>query len=119
MREPEVACPADHVQAANAVLDQVEDYVALVGRKVKPLGRWPGSVAKFLGRANVFQVRYVDPTNPRGRARKLKRVTHEELMEIILPDTEEEEDNDDLLEESEEEEEEELEEEELEGTEED
>ena len=42
----------------------------------------------------------------RVRAKKLKRVTHEELMEIILPDTGEEEDNDDEVEESEEEEEE-------------
>ena len=53
----------------------------------------------------MFQVRYVDPTNPRGRARTLKRVTYEESMEIILPDTGEEEDNDDSVEESEEEEE--------------
>ena len=64
----------------------------------------------------MFQVRYMDPANPRGRAKKkLERVTHEELMEIILPETGEEEGNNDEVEESEEEEEEEKE-EELEGT---
>ena len=40
LKEPEIACPADHVQAANAVLDQIEGYVALVGRKVKPAIEW-------------------------------------------------------------------------------
>ena len=118
LKEPEIACPADHVQAANAVLDQIEGYVALVGRKVKPLNGCPGSVAKYFGRASMFQVRYMHPANPKGRAKMLKRVTHEELMEIILPDTGEEDDNDDEVEESDEEveEEEEEEEEDLEGT---
>ena len=91
----------------------------LAGRLSQPLNGCPGSVAKYFGRASMFQVRYMHPANPKGRAKMLKRVvTHEELMEIILPDTGEEDDNDDEVEESDEEveeEEEEEEEEDLEG----
>ena len=85
LEEPNVAFPAA-VAAAEAVIDHVDELSNLVGRKVENWNGFPGKVDKFFVRNQEFQVRYYDAENPGKRAKKLMKVTHQELLDLLIED---------------------------------
>ena len=72
--------------AAEAVIDHVDELSNLVGRKVHDWNGFPGKADKFFVRNQEFQLRHCDAENPGKRAKKLMKVTHQELLELLIED---------------------------------
>ena len=85
LEEPNVAFPAA-VAAAEAVIDHVDELSNLVGRKVENWNGFPGKVDEFFARNQEFQLRHCDAENPGKRAKKLMKVTHQELLDLLIGD---------------------------------
>ena len=83
--EPPSVFPAGMV-AAQDIIDHVDELSNLVGRKVEAWNGWPGKVDKFFVRTQQFQIRYYDPENEHKRAKKLSKVSHSDLLELLLDD---------------------------------
>ena len=101
LEEPGAAFPAA-LAVAEAVIDHVDVLSVLVGRKVQNWNEFPGKVNKSFVQNQEFQLQHYDAENPGKTTKKLMKVTHGELLELILGDDDGELDDEILPEEEEE-----------------